>query len=268
MNAIREPAVAGLFYPENTHELRTAVQDYLVSVPPTDHPAPKALIVPHAGYHYSGPVAANAYAILRAYRDRYTRVVLLGPSHREPLRGLALSEAHAWSTPLGEVPIDHQGAEALIRLGVRHSDTSHSPEHSLEVHLPFLQTILESFSLMPILVGDASAEEVEDVLDDVWDGPETLIVISTDLSHYLPYEEARSVDAATCDAIKRCDDRSIGFEEACGATPLRGLLLSAKRRGLKVRTLDLRNSGDTVGTRYQVVGYGAWSFCERGTTMD
>lgn len=258
MSAIREPAVAGQFYPGRAAELATAVRSLLDEAPAAEGPPPKALILPHAGYVYSGPVGARGYAYLRPHRDLYRRVVLLGPSHRVFVRGLALSGAQAFRTPLGDVPVDVTVRDTLARFGVRAADAAHATEHSLEVHLPFLQLLLGEFTLVPIAVGDAGSGTVADVLDALWDGPETLIVISSDLSHYLAYAEARARDAATCRAIETFDAAGIGYDDACGAAPIRGLLVAARRHGMSITTVDLRNSGDTAGGRGPVVGYGAW----------
>lgn len=260
MSSIREPAVAGQFYSAGAGELGATVTTLLDEAQERSTPAPKALIVPHAGYIYSGPVAANAYARLRPYRDQYQRVVLLGPCHRVFVDGLALCSADAYRTPLGDVPLDKSVIESLDIPGVAVFDESHRGEHSLEVHLPFLQAVLGDFAIVPIVVGAASAELVSQVLDALWGGPETLIVVSSDLSHYLPYDEARTVDAVTCRAIEDLDAGRIDHDRACGATPVSGLLIAAKRRGMQVTTLDLRNSGDTAGDRNAVVGYGAWMF--------
>ena len=260
MTLIREPAVAGQFYSGNADELSTTVATLLDEAQEKDTPAPKALIVPHAGYSYSGPVAASAYARLGPYRDQYRRVILLGPCHRTPVRGLALSSADAYRMPMGDVPLDKAAIANLDIPGVQVFDAAHEDEHSLEVHLPFLQAVLGKFSVVPIVVGDASPELVSEVLDALWGGPETLIVVSSDLSHYLTYEEARAIDAATCQAIEHLDAAQIDHDMACGATPVAGLLLAAKQRDMKVTTLDLRNSGDTAGDEAFVVGYGAWMF--------
>jgi AmmeMemoRadiSam system protein B len=265
MIRIREAAVAGSFYPAGPGELRATVDRLLDSVPDTVGAAPKApraLIVPHAGYVYSGPVAATAYARLRPHREFYRRVLLLGPAHHVAFDGLALSTASAFRTPLGDVPLDSAAAAALEHPAVRVFDAAHRPEHSLEVQLPFLQCVLGPFTLLPLLVGHAPANAVAGVIDLLWDGPETLVVVSTDLSHYLDYEAACSRDLDTCRAVESLDGGRIGHTEACGAAPLRGLLIAARRRGLRAVTLDLRNSGDTAGGRGRVVGYGAWMFAE------
>jgi hypothetical protein len=220
--------------------------------------------VPHAGYVYSGPVAASAYALLAPLRGRVRRVVLLGPAHRVWLRGLAAPVADAFATPLGVVPIDANALALLADLPqVLRSEQAHAQEHSLEVQLPFLQAALGEFELVPLVVGDASAEEVAQVLERLWFGNETLLVISSDLSHYLDYESARRMDASTCAAIEQLRGEALHEESACGRVPVRGLLLAARRRGLAPRTLDLRNSGDTAGDRRRVVGYGAWAFTPR-----
>jgi MEMO1 family protein len=267
MTQIRHAAVAGLFYPEDSRELDRTVRHLLsnASAHAVFGRTPKALIVPHAGYIYSGPVAASAYARVKASASRAERVVLLGPCHRVPFRGLAVSSADAFETPFGTVPVDKQAIEAALALPqVRVIDATHADEHSLEVHLPFLQHILGDFTVVPIVVGEASAEEVAEVLERLWGGPETLIVISSDLSHYLDHESARQIDGATCRAIESLDPGAIGFDAACGRVPVAGLLTVARRRGLDVTTLDLRNSGDTAGGRRRVVGYGAWMFAEPG----
>ena len=262
MTLIRMPAVAGQFYAANADELNATVTTLLDEAQDRETPAPKAVIVPHAGYIYSGPVAATAYARLKPHHGQYRRVVLLGPCHRVPVKGLALSSADAYRTPLGDVPLDKAAITALDIPGVQVFDESHVDEHSLEVHLPFLQAVLDDFLLVPIVVGDASPELVSDALTALWGGPETLIVISSDLSHYLAYDNARALDAVTCKAIEHLDAREIDHDMACGANPVAGMLLAAKRRGMKVTTLDLRNSGDTAGDRSFVVGYGAWMFTE------
>lgn len=262
MNTIRQPAVAGQFYARDPEELATTVAMLLDAVPGEAAPAPKALIVPHAGYIYSGPIAASAYARLCPYHDRYRRVVLLGPSHRVAFRGLAVTDADAFSTPLGDVPVDREAIARTNIPGLTVSAAPHAREHSLEVHLPFLQAVLDAFTLVPIVVGNADPELVAQVLEALWGGPETLIVISSDLSHYLPYGEAQAIDAVTCEAIEQLDAGGLSHDMACGATPVAGLLLAASRRKLRVSTLDLRNSGDTAGDKGAVVGYGAWSFCE------
>jgi len=259
MTLVREPAVAGQFYPESPAELQALVSELLADRERDAGVPPKALIVPHAGYVYSGAVAASAYACLSRYRDVYKRVVLLGPCHRVPVAGMALSGADKFRTPLGDVPVDREAVAALEAKGITVFEPSHQYEHSLEVQLPFLQTVLGDFSIVPIVVGEATARAVASLLETLWAGPETLIVISSDLSHYLDYESARAQDETTCRRIEHLDSH-IEHDDACGATPLRGLLLAAKRRGMNVTTLDLRNSGDTGGDRDFVVGYGAWAF--------
>jgi AmmeMemoRadiSam system protein B len=260
---VRAPAVAGSFYPADPGELRALVERCLAeaSPPPADEPAPKALVVPHAGYVYSGPVAAVAYQRAARLAGRVSRVVLLGPAHRAFLRGLAAPRADAFSTPLGVIPIERKALDALIDLPqLSQSDAPHAGEHSLEVQLPFLKVVLGEIRLLPLVVGEASDEEVEEVLERLWDGAETLVLVSTDLSHYHDYATARRIDAESCRAIEALEPGGLGRESACGAVPLRGLLRAARRKGLVARTLDLRSSGDTAGGRERVVGYGAWSF--------
>jgi len=264
MARVRQPAVAGTFYPRDASELAADVHRYLEQVAPAsgrDGVAPKALIVPHAGYVYSASVAATAYARLVGIRDIVRRVVLLGPAHYLPIRGLAASNASSFATPLGEVPVDRRAIEGLHDLPqVAVRDDAHRPEHCLEVQLPFLQIILNDFVIVPLLVGDATHDEVREVIDRLWDGPETLIVISSDLSHYYPYETARRLDAETAAAIVALEAGAIGEERACGRVPIGGLLLAARARGLRAALADLRNSGDTAGPRGEVVGYGSFLF--------
>jgi MEMO1 family protein len=258
MGNVRHPAVAGLFYPDDPRVLRDTLTKYLGAVNEVES-VPKAVIAPHAGYVYSGPVAASVYARLKPARGKIRRVVLLGPAHRVGCRGLALSSATSFQTPLGRIPIDQEAAkEILIMPQVQIMDLAHAQEHSLEVQLPFLQEMLGEFSLVPLVVGDASAAEVSEVLEKLWDGPETLIVISSDLSHYHDYATAQRMDRATSDAIEALRYEDIGFDDACGRVPVSGLLHIARRRGLHAKTVDLRNSGDTAGPRDRVVGYGAY----------
>jgi AmmeMemoRadiSam system protein B len=258
----RKPAVAGLFYPDDPSQLRHAVTDLLALPHPSPggrKQAPKALIVPHAGYVYSGPIAASGYSRILDMADAVNRVVLLGPAHRLPFNGIALPGVSAFETPLGAVPVDAEAMSDLEALPqVVNLPAAHTGEHSLEVHLPFLQVTLDRFSLVPLVVGKATAAEVAEVLEMVWGGDETLIVISTDLSHYHDYETAKLQDAATSAAIEALDESRIGFEDACGRIPLSGMLKAARTHRLSVHTVDLRNSGDTAGPRNQVVGYGAF----------
>jgi AmmeMemoRadiSam system protein B/AmmeMemoRadiSam system protein A len=262
----RPPAVAGLFYPATREALEADVEDALRQARHVSLPPPKALVVPHAGYVYSGVVAGAAYSLVD--RASVRRVVLLGPCHRVPIRGLALPDADAFDTPLGSVDLDRDAVARIADLGqVVRSPAAHAREHSLEVQLPFLQRRLGEFRLLPLAVGDASQDEVAEVLDRLWGGPETLIVVSSDLSHYHRYDEARAIDAATARAIVALDS-ALDHEQACGATPLAGLLAVARRRGMHATLLDLRNSGDTAGDRSRVVGYGAFALHERGAAQE
>ncbi|MBK1681101.1 AmmeMemoRadiSam system protein B [Rhodocyclus tenuis] len=260
--SVRPPAVAGIFYPAIADALARVIDGLLAGAAGGDvlatH-APKALIVPHAGYVYSGEMAAKAFACLLPFAGRIRRVVLLGPTHRVPVRGLAAPTAmvSAFATPLGEVPLNTRALDAVADLPqVTHSDAVHAWEHSLEVELPFLQTVLGRFELVPLVVGESDAEAVADVLDQLWGGEETLIVISSDLSHYHAYDKACRIDSATLARMLALatDIRNV---EACGATPVNGLLLAAQRHGLTARALGLCNSGDTAGDRSRVVGYTA-----------
>ncbi|MGD0261462.1 MAG: AmmeMemoRadiSam system protein B [Verrucomicrobiota bacterium] len=260
---VRPPAVAGRFYPGDPVELRQLITALLAQAPPATGPAPKALIAPHAGYLYSGPIAASAYAQLIPARDQIKRIVLFGPSHYVALDGLATTSAEAFATPLGIVPVDVEAVRQVRSLPqVREFDEAHAREHSLEVQLPFLQCVLGAFTLVPLAVGEASPEEISQVLDALWDGPETRFVISSDLSHYHDFQTARRLDRATATAIEALKPAGIGDERACGRMPIRGLLQAARRHGLRARTVDLRNSGDTAGPHDRVVGYGAFVFEE------
>lgn len=263
MTKLRNPAVAGTFYPANAAELRSMLNTFLSPLQPAQEAGtvPKAMIVPHAGYIYSGPVAASAYRLLWPARDSIQRVVLLGPSHRVPLFGLAVSSADAFSTPLGQIALDKAAIKSILEFPqVKLMDQAHSLEHSLEVQLPFLQTVLGDFTLVPLVVGEASPQEVGEVLDILWGGDETLILISSDLSHYHDYNTARRMDQATSKAIEQLKPQAIHYDDACGRNGINGLLLIAQKHGLQARTIDLRNSGDTAGPRDQVVGYGAYVF--------
>jgi hypothetical protein len=244
--------VAGQFYTDDPEELAEEVDGYLLAAP-TARVQPRGVIVPHAGHIYSGPVAAFAYRTLTKAR----RVVLVGPAHNVPVHGIAAPAAQVWRTPLGDIPID---TETVASLEVQISDYPHAPEHSLEVQLPFLQRRLApGWSLVPLLVGRADPEEVADILGGFLMDPDAVVVLSTDLSHYQPYEVARLRDEATAARITARDWRHITEDDACGAHPLRGLLMAAVEVGLGVELLDLRNSGDTAGPHDRVVGYGAFA---------
>jgi MEMO1 family protein len=264
MHEIRPAAVAGMFYSGASRQLAADVRAYLAerTVPGADAAWPKALIVPHAGYVYSGPVAASAYARLAPGRAAIRRVVLLGPVHRVPVRGLALPVATAFATPLGSVPVDREAAELARALPqVVENAAAHALEHSLEVQLPFLQSVLGEFAIVPFAVGDASPEEVAEVIELLWGGVETLIVVSSDLSHYHPYTQAREIDRLTADAVLALAD-TLDHDQACGATPINGFALCARRHALSPELLDLRNSGDTAGDKSRVVGYAAFAFSD------
>ena len=260
MSSTRPTAVAGTFYPGESASLAREVASYMEGAQVRPGTAPKAIIAPHAGYVYSGPIAATAYAQLRARRSAVRRVVLAGPAHREYVRGAAVPAAQAFASPLGPVPVDREAVAALRALPfVEVSDRAHAFEHSLEVHLPFLQSVLERFTLVPIVVGGAAPDEMARAFEAVWGGDETLIVVSSDLSHYLPYNAAQARDRRTAAAIVDLDAQ-VDPEEACGAGPINGLLTVARRRGMSAELLDLRNSGDTAGDRDRVVGYAAFAF--------
>lgn len=249
---VRSPAVAGRFYTGDPYELAREVDDYLAAAPAVAD-QPPGIIVPHAGHIYSGPVAAHAYVTLH----RTQRVVLAGPAHFVYVDGIIAPLADVWRTPLGDIAIDQ---EAVGTTGLPRDDLPHAPEHSLEVQLPFLQRVLDpGWQLLPLLVGRAEPSAVADVLEGFLADPRTVVVLSTDLSHYLPYAAARARDAATAERIVARDWAAIDDHDACGAYPLRGLLLAAQRLEMPVHQLDLRSSGDTAGPRDRVVGYGAFT---------
>lgn len=261
MTTIRSPAVAGLFYPAEAQHLKEAIDHLLVEAKP-HHFKPKALIVPHAGYIYSGAIAASAYACLSAIADEIKHVVLLGPAHRVAMQGIALPKVEVFETPLGRVTVDQALVAAITHLPqVIVSTEAHTMEHALEVQLPFLQRVLGDFTLLPLVAGMATGEEVAQVLEQVWGGDETLIVISSDLSHYLPYPAAQRIDRATVQTILQMR-QPITHEQACGSIPINGLLIAARKYHLTPYLLDLRNSGDTAGSRDRVVGYAAIAFSE------
>ncbi|NMM44434.1 AmmeMemoRadiSam system protein B [Rhodospirillaceae bacterium KN72] len=266
MALIRPAAVAGMFYPGDRQGLAQSVAGFVndaakrAGIGPNS-PIVKAVIAPHAGYVYSGACAGEAYARLLPGRDAVTRVVLMGPCHRVALRGLATTAADLWQTPLGSVPIDREALDGLSDLPqVFAHDAAHKQEHSLEVHLPFLQTVFPKMKLVPFAVGQASAEDVAAVLDRLWGGPETRIVISSDLSHFLDYDACNALDAKTADAVERFDYAAIGRDQACGRIPMSGLLKLAPEKHLSIERVGLCNSGDTAGDKGRTVGYGAWVF--------
>ena len=261
--AVRPPAVAGQFYPDDPAELRTMVEGFLAAAKAATGRIPKAVIAPHAGYIYSGPIAGSAYACLARGRGSIKRVVLLGPSHFVAFSGLAACSAEWFQSPLGSIPVD-EAALARVRAlpQVTNLDVAHQNEHSLEVHLPFLQIALGEFKLVPLVVGNAPENEVNSVLNILWGGEETCIVVSSDLSHYHDYRGVQQIDRDTARAVESLDWQEINDYRACGCCAICGLLRAAKEHGLRCHTVDLRNSGDTSGRRDRVVGYGAFIFAE------
>jgi AmmeMemoRadiSam system protein B len=253
--------VAGLFYPRDPIRLQTEVLELLGGAAPASKAMPKALIAPHAGYVYSGRVAGAAFAKLRVDAQTITRVVLIGPAHYVHVAGIAVPSVDAFETPLGRVIVDAETCSEISRLKfVTQTDAPHAPEHALEVELPFLQTALSSFQVVPLVIGDAAPQDVAHLLAQLWGGPETLIVVSSDLSHYHSYETAQRLDLATAQAIEQGDWASLGSNHACGWLAVAGLLVETRRRRLEAYRLALCNSGDTAGSRDRVVGYGAWMF--------
>lgn len=263
MRPTRPAAVAGTFYPRQPGRLAAMVDDFLAAAgPEATGQRPRALIAPHAGYVYSGATAGRAFAALGERPDGIRRVVIIGPAHYVALRGLAAPSAGAFRTPLGEVPVDRAALDAIAALPqVAEADLPHVEEHALEVELPFLQRVLDGFAIVPLVVGDAAPADVAVVLDRLFDD-ETLIVVSSDLSHYHDHATARRLDRATAEAIEQLDAKLLGPRQACGFLAIAGLLEVAARRGLAAMRHDLRNSGDTAGPKERVVGYGAWAFSD------
>ena len=260
MDKIREPAVAGMFYPADARQLTRTVAEFMSDTKANGETA-KAIIAPHAGYVYSGPIAASAYAYLSNCAGTIERVLLLGPAHRVSLQCLAVCSAESFATPLGNVAVDMEAVQDILLLPqVEISDEAHASEHSLEVHLPFLQMICPGLRIVPLVVGQATSDEVAEVIERLWGGEETVIVVSSDLSHYHDYATAHTLDAATAEAIEALDSISLRYDSACGQIAIQGLLQAAQRKGLRAHTVDLRNSGDTAGPRDRVVGYGAFVF--------
>lgn len=254
----RQPAVAGTFYPADAKQLHQMVDEFLNDAE-TSGKVPKAIIVPHAGYMYSGPIAASAYVRLIKANDIISRVVIMGPSHRVAFAGLAVSNADNFVTPLGTIPVDREAVQSLLGLPfVQYIEQAHIQEHSLEVHLPFLQETLDNFSIVPIVAGDATPDQVSQALDLLWGGNETLIVVSTDLSHYHDYATCQKLDKATSQTIEKLQYTQLESAAACGKVPVSGLLKLAKEKSMSIENIDLRNSGDTAGDKKRVVGYGAY----------
>ncbi len=258
----RPAAVAGMFYPGEAKRLTAAVEAYLADARPAiQSRPPKAIIAPHAGYQYSGPIAGSAYGSLIPHAKGIERVILVGPSHRVPFSGAACSRAAAFETPLGAVPVDRDAIEALLKDGLlQENDAAHAREHSLEVQLPFVQRVFPGARVVPLLAGDQDHAGVAAILARLWGGPETIIVVSSDLSHYHDYATARRLDHETAETIEARRAGAVDPDQACGATPVNALLQIATDKGLSAATLDLRNSGDTAGPRDEVVGYGAFVF--------
>lgn len=261
---VRPAAVAGQFYPADAYELRRTVEDFLYRINPSGAAAPKAILAPHAAFNFCGAVAAAAHARFRPERDTIKRVVLIGPSHFTPFAGLATSSAKAFATPLGIVPVDLNALRQISALRqVSVLDEAHEREHSLEVQLPFLQVVLKDFTIVPLVVGEASDTRVAAVIDALWNGPTTRFVISSDLSHYHDYADAQMLDSCARRSIERLHPEEIEYSHACGQIPVRGFLRAARAHRLHAETIALLNSGDVTGILRGVVGYGAFSFDER-----
>lgn len=261
MISIRSSAVAGKFYPEEPSELQANLEALLQHAH-VDNEHLKAIIVPHAGYIYSGPIAATAYVNFYKQYPATSRIILMGPAHRVAFNGISASGLDYFATPLGNIPVDHASLKSSIEKGnVKYFDAAHEHEHCLEVQLPFLQEIFDQyFEIIPLLVGDANSKLVAKVLRALWGGDETLIVISSDLSHYHDYEAAKQIDRCTTKSIEQFQGEQLDFDSACGCLPIQGLLQVAKEFGMQCKVMDLRNSGDTAGSHERVVGYGAFAF--------
>lgn len=253
---IRPPAVAGTFYPGDPALLASTVDKFVAeAAPPPDEPLAAAYVVPHAGYRFSGATAAHVYARLALHADRISRVVLVGPAHFVPLKGCAVPTAQRWSTPLGEIDVDPSAAT----LGAAADDAPHAPEHSLEVQIPFLQRVVPHATVIPVAVGATPHDDVMAVISAAL-GPGTVVLCSTDLSHYLTEEEARRQDARTAQAILGLDPAAIGVRDACGVYALRGTLAWARHGELRAVQLALDTSARTSGDTSRVVGYPAFQF--------
>ena len=260
MQTVQLPSVAGMFYPADPNSLSDTVEQ-LLSDAKNPGTRPKALIAPHAGYVYSGPIAASAYVLLEPLAGQITQVIAFAPAHRVPFAGVAAATANYFRTPLGDVPVDRAAVDQALELPqVKEFDAAFEGEHALEVQLPFLQKTLRQFNLVPFLVGNARGEDVAEVIDRLWGDDSTLIVISSDLSHYLEYTSAKRIDSVTTDAIESLAPQLLHHDNACGRIPIQGMLIAAREHGLSVETLDTRNSGDTAGSKDRVVGYGAYAF--------
>ncbi len=261
---VRRAAVAGLFYSNDPHQLRQDVEDLIAAAPTFSASPVKAIIAPHAGYVYSGSVAGAAFAAVREQSADVRRVIVVGPAHYVALRGIAIPTVDAFETPLGRLPIDQAAVASISDLPFVHfSDAPHAPEHALEVELPFVQMLTRDCELVPMVVGDAEPVEVAQALDRLWDGASTLIVISSDLSHYHDYDTACRLDRDTSALIDAGEWAQLNAKRACGYLPVAGLLVETTRRGLVATRLALCNSGDSAGDRARVVGYGAWAFGEQ-----
>ena len=265
MTTLRAPAVAGLFYPDDPQDLKLEVDRLLREARPTHGATPRAMIQPHAGYRYSGPVAASGYRRLRDTATDVHRVVILGPNHTVPLDRIALSGADTWATPLGDVTIDTAERDRLVEGGAAViDDAPHRLEHAIEVHLPFLLRALPSgWTLLPAVVGDVPAEVAATLVDRCW-GEDTLVIVSSDLSHYHSYPEARRLDEATVSEIATRNYQAVGHRNACGSHPIRGLLAARATQPLEIEVLDVRNSGDIADSPHRVVGYASIVFVTPG----
>lgn len=260
---IRKEAVAGTFYPEGTIELETLITTLLHEKDLPDIPPPKAIIVPHAGYVFSGSIAASAYRKIKSFSSLIKKVVILGPSHRVSFNGIALSSDEQWATPLGNVEVDQETCCELKTIDfINYNDAAHKEEHSIEVQLPFLQKTLNDFTIIPLLSCQTSLKEAVYTLEKVWGDEETLIIISSDLSHFLNYDDCRKKDHETVNAIENFDYDKLKNDDACGLIPISALLAVAKQKKMKMETLDVRCSGDTAGRRDSVVGYASFGFWE------
>jgi len=266
---IRHPAVASMFYPGKPADLLNSVRKYLSDADAeqstvkfkNDENSVRALIVPHAGYIYSGKIAASAYQLLQRNKYHFKRVLLLGPAHRLCLQGAAFPNEEVFETPLGSIILDKTRMKKLAAefSWISFNEKAHAEEHSLEVQLPFLQETIADFELLPLVVGEMDSLQIAEMIQQFSTDLETLIVISTDLSHFHNYQTAYEKDALTANAIELLEPQKISSEDACGVYPLRGALVAALQNKWKIHRMGLCNSGDTTGDYGRVVGYGAWA---------
>ena len=260
MEKIKQADVAGMFYPGEEASLRQMVDGFIQKALSFDL-RPRAIIAPHAGYIYSGSIAGTAYKTIAAVRDQIENVIIMSPAHRFYLRGIALHMADAFATPLGNIPVNIGIVKKIKQFSsVQWEERSFIQEHGLETHLPFIQRAFKpGIKIVPMIVGECQESEVAEILESVWEDPRNFVIISSDLSHFHSYADAKKLDRNTVDLIQNLDSQSLDTEFACGHYPICGLLNLARNRKLKIKALDIRSSGDTAGSKESVVGYGSFA---------